>query len=129
MAHGCAVCCTVFSGICIVLLVMFGFMFKYRNISLAIRAHMAHPVWDLDDKAMSCFIAAGIYGFFFVVSVIFVLRNPSPESETGMIDQNMSQFSPLCEGGSVVINELSPLMMNELSPKETSSKPKPSKNK
>eukprot|EP00759_Apiculatamorpha_spiralis_P004081 PhF_6_TR12305/c0_g1_i2/m.19545 len=81
-AHPCAVCCTLFSGIGIILLVMFGFLFKTNNITLYVRAHMANPPWDMDAKAQTCFIAAGIYGGFMLLSMFFVLlgrRNPNQE--------------------------------------------------
>eukprot|EP00759_Apiculatamorpha_spiralis_P004080 PhF_6_TR12305/c0_g1_i1/m.19544 len=72
-AHPCAVCCTLFSGIGIILLVMFGFLFKTNNITLYVRAHMANPPWDMDAKAQTCFIAAGIYGGFMLLSMFFVV--------------------------------------------------------
>eukprot|EP00759_Apiculatamorpha_spiralis_P045165 PhF_6_TR4201/c0_g1_i2/m.5651 len=59
--YGCHVCCTVFSFIGVVLLVMFGFLFKMKNITLYVTSFTHSPPWDLDKKAMSCFVAAAIY--------------------------------------------------------------------
>ena len=73
-SHPCAVCCTVFSAIGLVLCTLFGFLFQQRNISLQVVATRAVPPWDTQKKAQSCFIAAGIYGVIFLLSMCTVIR-------------------------------------------------------
>ena len=75
--YGCQLCCTIFSSVGVVLLLMFGAMFKYRNISLVVGGMMQTKAWDLDEKAKACFFAAGIYAAFVVVCGTFVYRKKS----------------------------------------------------
>eukprot|EP00760_Papus_ankaliazontas_P001862 PhM_4_TR106/c0_g1_i2/m.20882 len=71
-SHPCAICCTVFSSIACVLLAMFGLMFSHRNISLTVRAHKASPVWDMDEKARTCFTAAAVYFALLLISLVAI---------------------------------------------------------
>ena len=64
----CAKCCTIISGLGVVLLVLFGIMFSRGAVTFQLIAIM-HG-WDPQQKAQACFSAAMIYGVTLFISVV-----------------------------------------------------------
>ncbi|EAN93414.1 hypothetical protein C3747_2g275c [Trypanosoma cruzi] len=64
----CPNCCAVLSLMGIVLLLLFGGMFRARAVSFHITS--VENGWDIDEKARACFNGAIFYGITLFISVV-----------------------------------------------------------
>lgn len=68
LGEGCAMCCSIYSLLGIVLLLLFGGMFQQGAITFELISRKEG--WDPKDKAKACFTAAILYGITFGISVL-----------------------------------------------------------
>ncbi len=64
----CAKCCTLISGLGVVLLVLFGVMFSRGAVTFQVISIM-HG-WDPQQKAQACFSGALIYAVTLFISIV-----------------------------------------------------------